>query len=117
MNQELADRHCASIGEDESPLAEEQVDELKADFPQWQVTTVDGEDRLKRSFAFDDFGGALDFTVAVGKTAEEEDHHPSLITEWGEVTVTWWTHKIGGLHQNDFVMAAKTDRIYKEQTT
>jgi pterin-4a-carbinolamine dehydratase len=58
--------------------------------------------------------GAISFTDAVGAAAEEEGHHPRLTTEWGKVAVTWWTHKIKNLHKNDFIMAAKTDSIYKE---
>ena len=64
-------------------------------------------------FRFDDFAKALAFTNALGQLAEEEDHHPALLTEWGRVTVTWWTHKIRGLHRNDFVMAAKADELYR----
>ena len=55
---------------------------------------------------------ALEFTNRVGEMAEAEDHHPALLTEWGRVTVAWWTHVVGGLHKNDFVAAAKTDRLY-----
>src|SRR5262249_11555034 len=55
---------------------------------------------------------ALAFTNAIGELAEAEGHHPALLTEWGRTTVTWWTHKIKGLHRNDFVMAAKTDELY-----
>lgn len=58
-------------------------------------------------FKFKDFAEALAFTNKVGQIAEEEGHHPSILTEWGGVTVTWWTHKIKGLHRNDFIMAAK----------
>ncbi|HKM77940.1 MAG TPA: 4a-hydroxytetrahydrobiopterin dehydratase, partial [Candidatus Bathyarchaeia archaeon] len=54
------------------------------------------------------------FTNQVGKIAQAQSHHPVLVTEWGRVTVTWWTHKIKGLHRNDFIMAAKTDQIYAE---
>jgi 4a-hydroxytetrahydrobiopterin dehydratase len=52
----------------------------------------------------------------VGEQAEEEGHHPALLTEWGKVTVTWWTHKIGGLHHNDFIMAARTDELFEGRT-
>ena len=83
--------------------------------PEWQIVEQDGVKRLKRVFKFDDFAKALAFTNRVGEIAEEEDHHPVLVTEWGRVTVTWWTHKIGGLHRNDFVMAAKTDRQYESE--
>jgi 4a-hydroxytetrahydrobiopterin dehydratase len=56
------------------------------------------------------------FTVRVGALAEFESHHPAILTEWGRVTVTWWTHAIRGLHRNDFIMAAKTDAIFAAQT-
>ncbi len=69
--------------------------------------------RLRRSFKFKDFAGALTFTQQVGEAAEQQNHHPVIRTEWGKVTVTWWTHKIKGLHQNDFIMAAKTDQLYQ----
>jgi 4a-hydroxytetrahydrobiopterin dehydratase len=70
-----------------------------------------GTKRLERTFKFENFAQALSFTNKVGEQAEEEGHHPALLTEWGKVTVTWWTHKIGGLHRNDFIMAAKTDEL------
>ena len=60
------------------------------------------------------FFQALNFTNQVGALAEEEGHHPAILTEWGQVTVTWWTHKIKGLHSNDFIMAAKTDKSYRD---
>jgi 4a-hydroxytetrahydrobiopterin dehydratase len=77
------------------------------------------QDRIKkltRVFRFGDFAEALAFTNALGELAEEEDHHPALLTEWGRVTVTWWTHKIKGLHRNDFVMAAKADEVYRRMS-
>ena len=67
----------------------------------------------QQEFKFKNFVQALEFTNQVGRLAEEECHHPALLTEWGRVTVTWWTHKIKGLHRNDFVMAAKTDELYE----
>ncbi|PNU19927.1 4a-hydroxytetrahydrobiopterin dehydratase [Geothermobacter hydrogeniphilus] len=77
----------------------------------WQVVSVDGVNQLRRSFKFRNFKQAIAFTNEVGKIAEAEGHHPAILTEWGRVTVSWWTHKIGGLHRNDFIMAAKTDRL------
>ena len=62
---------------------------------------------------FKNFVQALAFTHRVGELAEEQDHHPALLTEWGKVTVTWWTHAVKGLHRNDFIMAAKTDELYR----
>ena len=73
----------------------------------------EGINRLERNFEFPDFVQAMAFTNQVGVLAEEEDHHPAILTEWGRVTVTWWTHKIRGLHRNDFVAAAKTDTLLR----
>ena len=72
----------------------------------------DGVERLERQFRFANFANALEFTKRVGAIAEAEDHHPAILTEWGSVTVGWWTHVVGGLHRNDFIMAAQTDRLY-----
>jgi 4a-hydroxytetrahydrobiopterin dehydratase len=75
----------------------------------WQLLEREGIARLERVFHFPSFADALAFTNRVAALAEAEGHHPALLTEWGRVTVTWWTHKIRGLHRNDFIMAAKTD--------
>jgi len=80
--------------------------------PDWQIVEREGVQRLERVFKFKNFSQALAFTNRVGELAEAEGHHPALLTEWGKVTVTWWTHKIRGLHRNDFIMAAKTDKLY-----
>ncbi len=88
--------------------------ELRREVPAWAVVEREGVPRLERTFSFRNFAEALRFTNRVGELAEEEGHHPALLTEWGKVTVAWWTHKIRGLHRNDFVMAAKTDRLYEE---
>jgi 4a-hydroxytetrahydrobiopterin dehydratase len=88
-----------------------EIAELRPQVSDWELVEVDGIQRLRRVFSFDDFAQALEFTNKVGKLAEAERHHPALLTEWGRTTVTWWTHKIKGLHRNDFIMAAKTDEI------
>lgn len=93
-------------------LTDDEIAGLRPDVPKWNVVERDGVKRLERAFVFPDFAQALQFTNRVGALAEEEDHHPALTTEWGRVTVEWWTHKIRGLHRNDFVMAAKTDAAY-----
>ena len=72
---------------------------------------MEGEKRLVRTFELDDFASALELTNAIGEIAEEQGHHPLIELTWGKVTVSWWTHAIRGLHENDFVMAARTDRI------
>jgi 4a-hydroxytetrahydrobiopterin dehydratase len=74
----------------------------------WSRQDVDGIPRLVKVFRFADFRSALAFANRVGEIAEEAGHHPALLVEWGRVTVSWWTHDIGGLHRNDFLMAART---------
>lgn len=78
---------------------------------EWEVIERRGVPRLRRTFSFKGFQPALDFTVAVGRIAEEQGHHPRIVTQWGAVTVDWWTHKINGLHRNDFIMASRTDSL------
>jgi len=80
--------------------------------PEWEVFEVGGVKRLTRQYKFNNFVTALEFTNKVGVLAEQEDHHPAILTEWGKVTVTWWTHAVSGLHINDFISAAKTDQIF-----
>jgi len=93
-----------------APLAtRKQINEFMPQIPDWEIVEIDGINRLSRTFEFDNFADALSFTNKVGELAEKEQHHPAIMTEWGKVTVSWWTHKIGGLHINDFVMAAKTE--------
>ncbi len=82
-----------------------------------QVKEVDGEKHLERVFKFNDFAAALDFTNKVGAIAEREDHHPLIVTEYGRATVDCWTHAIGGLHQNGFIMAAKSDQAHSRQAS
>jgi 4a-hydroxytetrahydrobiopterin dehydratase len=77
----------------------------------WSVVERDGIKRLEKSFKLKDFAEALEFTNKVGAVAEKEGHHPDILTAWGKVTVSWWTHKIRGLHKNDFIMASKTDKL------
>jgi 4a-hydroxytetrahydrobiopterin dehydratase len=85
---------------------------LHPQIPELQVNQANGVKRLDRVFKFKNFAQALEFTDKIGAIAEEENHHPLIITEYGRVTVDWWTHKIGGLHKNDFIMAAKTDELF-----
>lgn len=109
----LKDVKCAQIRGDEPPLVEIEIERLKSEIPEWEAVVLEGIWRLRRAFKFKNFAQALDFTQKVGVLAEAEDHHPTIITEWGKTTVSWWTHKIKGLHHNDFIMAAKTDDLYR----
>ena len=108
---ELSEMKCTACRGGEPTLTEAEIAELRPQVPDWQLVEREGIKRLERVFGFRNFAEALAFTNAVGGLAEEEGHHPALLTEWGKVTVTWWTHKIGGLHQNDFIMAARTDEL------
>lgn len=102
---------CTACRADEPTLDETEIAGLMPQTPGWRVVERDGIKRLERVFKFDDFAKALVFTNKVGALAESAGHHPALLTQWGSLTVTWWTHKIGGLHRNDFVMAARTDAL------
>jgi len=110
----LTEMKCVPCRGGEPPLSQAEIEDLKPQVPDWEVIEVENVPHLQRVFKFKNFSQALAFTNRVGEIAEEEDHHPSLLTEWGKVTVTWWTHKINGLHQNDFIMASKTDALYQE---
>jgi 4a-hydroxytetrahydrobiopterin dehydratase len=111
--EELIQLKCTACRGGDPTLTDAEIDGLQPQVPEWRVIEVDGVKRLERVFTFKDFVAALAFTNMVGDLAEEEGHHPAILTEWGRVTVTWWTHKIKGLHRNDFIMAAKTDELYK----
>ena len=78
------------------------------------LDVVLGDDtmRMSRAFSVNNFEKAIAFSNRVGDIAEAAGHHPAILTEWGRVTVTWWTHKIRGLHKNDLIMAARTDEVY-----
>ncbi|NLF01719.1 MAG: 4a-hydroxytetrahydrobiopterin dehydratase [Anaerolineales bacterium] len=107
---------CIPCSGAEPPLTEAESTRLLEQTPGWEIVERgDGIQRLERVFKFRNFAQALDFTNRVGALAEAEGHHPAILTQWGRVTVTWWTHKIKGLHQNDFVMAIKTDALAADQ--
>jgi 4a-hydroxytetrahydrobiopterin dehydratase len=107
--EKLTQMKCVACRRDAPTVTDAEIAEFHPQVSDWDIVVLDGVKRLRRVFSFDDFAQALDFTNKVGELAEEEGHHPALLTEWGRTTVTWWTHKIRGLHRNDFVMAAKTD--------
>jgi 4a-hydroxytetrahydrobiopterin dehydratase len=111
MNQ-LTQMKCIACRKGEPTVTDEEIAEFRPQVPDWDISEVDGVKRLEKVFKFDNFVHALAFTNKIGELAEEEGHHPALLTEWGKTTVSWWTHKIGGLHRNDFIMAAKTDRAF-----
>jgi len=109
--QELINEKCEACRVGAPRLTDEEIGNLSIQVPDWNVVKVDGVKHLVRRFKFKNFAEAMEFTNRVGEIAEAEGHHPAILTEWGSVEVSWWTHKIQGLHRNDFVMAAKTDSI------
>lgn len=110
----LSNERCVACRDDATPVTHEELDQLLSQVSGWRLEEKSGVVRLTRTYRFSSFAPALDFSLTIGQLAEEEGHHPRLITEWGRVTVLWWTHKIGGLHRNDFVMAAKTDELFRQ---
>lgn len=111
---DLNQEKCVACRRDSPHATQEEIAELLPQISDWSLVDEEGIKKLDRAFRFGDFQAALAFTNQVGEMAEEEGHHPRMITEWGSVKVTWWTHKIRNLHRNDFVMAAKSDSLYAE---
>src|SRR5687767_5924313 len=109
----LAAGKCVACRAGEATLTDEQIEEILPQIHGWRVNEVEGMKRLEKAFKFKNFAQALEFTNKIGVIVEQEDHHPLIITEYGRVTVDWWTHKIGGLHKNDFIMAARTDELFE----
>lgn len=108
---DLAQMDCVSLRGGAKALEASEIERYHQQIPDWEIITQDGEQRLKRVIKFKNFGEALAFTNRVGQIAEQQNHHPALLTEWGQVTVFWWTHTVHGLHLNDFIMAAKIDQL------
>jgi 4a-hydroxytetrahydrobiopterin dehydratase len=104
----LADQTCVPCRGGVPPLQGDAIKALRAEIPEWEVPN---DHHLFRIFRFPDFKQALDFVNRAGAIAEEQGHHPDLLLAWGKVEVTIWTHKINGLTESDFVLAAKLDRI------
>ena len=108
----LARERCVACRRDSPRVTDDEIAELRPGVAEWTLTEDDGIKRLDRTFKVKGFAAAMALADRVGEVAEEEGHHPKLTVEWGRVNVAWWTHKIKGLHRNDFVMAAKTDELY-----
>ncbi len=106
MSMQLAKKQCVPCRGDEPPLAPTKVGALLSELEDW---TIEQEHHLTRTFKFPDFAAALEFTNRVGAIAEEQRHHPDIYLAWGKVRVEVWTHKIKGLTESDFILAAKVD--------
>ncbi|HTP35653.1 MAG TPA: 4a-hydroxytetrahydrobiopterin dehydratase [Candidatus Acidoferrales bacterium] len=104
----LAEKHCVPCRGGVPPLKGAALEQLKSQLPGWQV--VD-EHHLVKAYSFSDFRTALDFVNKAGAIAEAEGHHPDLLLSWGRVEAKIWTHKVNGLTESDFILAAKLDEI------
>ena len=113
MNENLSKGSCEACRIDAPKVTNSEIESLMPQIPSWSILENDDIKRLVCSFAFLDYDQTVNFANSVTKLAEEEDHHPEIIIEWGKVTVSWWSHKIKGLHMNDFICAAKTDKLLK----
>jgi 4a-hydroxytetrahydrobiopterin dehydratase len=100
----LSDKHCVPCRGGVPPLTGAELERLAQQLPEWHIVN---QHHLVRYFSFPDFRTALDFVNKAGAIAEEEGHHPDLLLSWGKVEVTIWTHKIDGLTESDFILAAK----------
>ena len=112
----LSEQRCVACNRDAPTVTDAEIADLHPQIPDWELVELDGVMQLRRVFPCRDFAESLAFTNAIGELAEEEGHHPALLTEWGRTTVAWWTHKLKGLHRNDFIMAAKTEALYRRRT-
>tara|TARA_Y100001934_G_scaffold242039_1_gene297510 strand:- start:66 stop:410 length:345 start_codon:yes stop_codon:yes gene_type:complete len=103
---------CEACRAGAPPASDNEIKTFLQQSPEWQRLVIDDEPRLRRVYNFSNFALALAFTNSVGEIAEAEGHHPALLTEWGRVTVDWWTHKIRDIHLNDLILAARSDAVY-----
>lgn len=108
---ELTEKRCEACRAGAPPATRDEIDEYMRQLPDWKIIDANGVNQLQRQYRFKNFVQALEFANKLGEIAEEEDHHPAILVEYGKVTLTWWTHKIKGLHINDFIMAARSDRL------
>lgn len=109
----LSEQSCEACRADAPKVSDEELKELIKLIPDWNIEVRDNVMQLEKCFTFSDYPAAVAFTNLLAEISEEEGHHPAILLEWGKVTVTWWSHKIKGLHRNDFIMAAKTDTLYQ----
>lgn len=107
----LSSLKCIACRGGDPMLTDSEIAELHPQVSEWQLVTQDGILRLQRIFKTKNYLESVALTNKIAMIAEKEDHHPLIILEWGKVTVQWWTHVVKGLHQNDFIMAAKTDEL------
>jgi 4a-hydroxytetrahydrobiopterin dehydratase len=108
MPEDLASQSCVPCRGGTPAIKQSELKQIQQQVPRWKAV---GEHHITRTFTFSDFKQALEFVNRVGEIAEQQGHHPDILLAWGKVEITLWTHKIDGLTQSDFIMAAKIDQI------
>ena len=109
---DLASSNCEACRIDAPMITDDEASLLIKEIEDWHLID-DGVKKLKKEFSFSNYNDSINFTNKVADMADKEDHHPHIVLEWGKVTVVWWSHKINGLHKNDFICASKTDNLFK----
>ena len=109
---ELQSQSCEACKIDAPRLTDTEITNLISEINDWDLIQEPVK-QIKKIFSFPDYQSGVNFLNAVATMADQEDHHPELVLEWGNVTVIWWSHKIKGLHKNDFICASKTDNLYQ----
>jgi len=107
----LASKTCVPCRGGTPPLKGNELDQIHKQLPQSAEWKIVNQHHITRTFTFPDFKQALDFVNRVGALAEEQGHHPDILLTWGKAEITLWTHKVGGLSESDFIMAAKIDQL------
>jgi len=113
LKNDLLKSNCEACRADAVRLTDEEIKLLHADISSWIIINDEGIEKLVSSFAFTNYKDSIEYANKVADLAESEDHHPEIKLEWGKVTISWWSHKINGLHKNDFICAAKTDQLFE----
>jgi len=108
----LSELECEACSVEASLLSQAEIASLLQSIEGWELLVEMNVQKLQRIFVTNNYTKSITFTNAVASLAESANHHPQILVEYGSVTVTWWTHKINGLHQNDFIMAAKTSDLF-----
>jgi 4a-hydroxytetrahydrobiopterin dehydratase len=111
METPLVDRPCVPTGRGTPPLTAGRVAPLLAQLEGWEIEDAGGHQQIVKTFRVPDFVGAVDLVNRLTPVAEAEAHHPDLLVSWGRLRVQLWTHAAGGLTENDFILAAKIDRV------
>ena len=107
----LKESKCEACTIDAPLVSDSEAKVLLLELDGWVIENNSGINQLIKTYKFSNYAESLDFSNKVADLAESEDHHPKIVLEYGSVEVSWWSHKIKGLHKNDFICAAKTDLI------